>query len=1055
MNTLGEKKGAIAWMASNSVAANILMLLLLIGGLFAATRLRQEFLPEAELDSVFVTVVYPGASPKEVEQGIVLSIEESLRGIKGVKKIHSSSFEGSGTVIADIRDGVDANRVADDVRNAINRIPTFPRDAEKPFIEIINLKNPVLDLILSADLSRETLRELAEETRDKLLTHPGISQVELSNVRGYEIHVEITQQKLRELGLSLQEVARIITASSVELPGGSIRTDSGEILVRVMDRRDLGSEFARIPIITSEAGATLYLQDIATIRDGFDESDKFTTFNGKPSVSLTLFRVGDQSPVSVEKATEEVITSWQSQLPEGVEFHIWNSVADMYRGRMNLLLRNGLLGLVLVFILLSLFLEMRLAFWVMLGIPISFIGTFIFMSGADVSVNMISMFAFLISLGIVVDDAIVVGENIYYHHQDGLPFHQAAIRGAQQIAMPVCFSILTNIVAFMPLYFVPGIMGKFFQVIPLVVCSTFFISLIESLFILPAHLAHQKNQTRQTRLHQLQLRFGKAFRSFATHRYGPFLDRVLKARYLTVTIALMILIVTLGYLRSGRLGFEMFPYVESDTAACAFELPYGSPVTSTQETEAALISSGQRAAAQIEADTGRAVVRGIKSTIGGDVWGGGTGGAHAGRVEFELLPPGERPVSTEEFSNLWREESGIIKGLKGIRFRTDSGGPGGEEDAFKIDLSHRDMNLLEQASEELCELLADFPMVRDINNAFSNGKEQIDYSILPAGRSLGFTSESIAREVRSAYYGAEAIRQQRNRHEVRVKVRLPVEERQNEFSLEELILRTPTGGEVPLREIATAQRGRSPTAIYRNRGKRIISVSGDVEPRDQTPQILDTLYQELLPELEKKYPGLSYTFEGSEADRRESIRGLINGLLVALLLIYILLAIPFNSYTQPLIIMIVIPFGIVGAVIGHILLGYSLSLISLFGVVALSGVVVNDSLVFIDFANRRRRAGATIKEAIHQAGLQRFRPIILTTLTTFFGLMPMIVETSRQARFLIPMAISLGFGILFATGITLLLIPVLLLILDDVHHLFKREKPLMPPTDHKPPPADR
>ena len=1037
-----EKKGPIAWMTQNSVAANILMIILLAGGIFSANQVKQEFLPNAELDEVFITVPYPGASPEEVEQGIILAVEESIRGINGVKRVVSRANEASGIIQAEVMQKTDVSRVADDIRNAVDSIRTFPLDAEEPMISIVNLKRPVLDLIVSADVPQSTLRGITENVRNNLLLSPGITQVELDNVRAHEINIEISQQKLRELGLTLQDVANILSQSSVELPGGNILTDQGKILVRVMDKKYIGEEFARIPIVNYSDGTQIFLRDIAAIRDGFDESDKFTTYNGKPAVSITVYRTGKETPVSVEKAVYESIEEMKLTMPDGIDFKVWNSLADAYRGRMALLLRNGLLGLTLVFILLSLFLEMRLAFWVMLGIPISFAGTFIFMSGADVSLNMITMFAFLISLGIVVDDAIVVGENIYHYHQEGLPFITAAIKGAKEIATPVSFSILTNIIAFMPMYFVPGIMGKFFKVIPLVVCSTFLISLIESLFILPAHLGHQKDKVKKiTRFSKIQATFSRSFYNFSHNVYGPFLDKVLSYRYIAFSISLVILIITLGYIKSGRMGFETFPSVESDIALCAYYLPYGSPIEATLEAQNQLIESGYKAAKKVEEEYGKPMIKGNLSSIGGLVWGRMTqGGGHAGRIKLELTPPKERPISNEEFIKIWRDESKDIKGLRNARFRSDSGQPGGERDAFNVDLSHVDMDVLKKASKDLTSALKAYPMVLDINDGFMPGKQQIDFSILPEGRSLGLTSKEVARQIRNSYYGAEAIRQQRGRNEVKIKVRLPESERQTEFSLEELVLRTSSGKEVLLREVVEIKKGRSYTFITRRDGRRVISVSGDVVPRENTPQILAAMKEEILPPLLNKYPGLSYSFEGREADRRDSVSGLMKGLQIALVLIYVVLSIPFKSYSQPLIIMLSIPFGIVGAAIGHLILGYSLSLISLFGVVALTGVVVNDALVFIDFANKRKWAGESLYDAVRSAGIQRFRPIILTTLTTFFGLMPMILETSQQARFLIPMAISLGFGILFATGITLLIIPSLMLILDDIHNLFKRNQ---------------
>jgi len=1004
------------------------MVLLVGGGFFAATKVKQEFLPEAQLDTVSISVPYPGASPEEVEQGILLAVEEAVRGIDGVKKVVSTAREGSGSLSIEVIPGYDVSAVTDDVRNEVDRIRTIPLDAEEPVISAIKLKRPVMDMIVSADVSEGVLRELAEQTRDRLLQSGGITQVDLANVRSFEISIEIKQDKLRELNLSLQDVSDIIARSSVELPGGGMKTTSGEILVRVMDRRDLGREFANIPIVTAPDGTQLLLEDIAEIKDSFDESDKFTFFNGRPAMSITVYRVGKETPLTVEKAVLDVLEGLEATMPDDVEFTVWDNRAEYFRGRMSLLLRNGLLGLVLVFILLSLFLEMRLAFWVMLGIPISFMGTFLFMGGMDVSLNMITMFAFLISLGIVVDDAIVVGENIYHNHQEGMPFLQAAIEGARQIAIPVTFSILTNVVAFMPLYFVPGVMGKFFKSIPMVVCTTFLISLIEALYILPAHLAHQKDLKKPHAMHRFQQRFSQGFTRFIRNVYGPFLDKVLRFRYIALSVGLMVLIITIGYVKSGRMGFELFPSVESDIGLCSFQLPYGAPVENTREVHDRVIAAGNRVIAEVEAEYGKPLVKGVISTIG---IGRGAAGGHTASIEYELLDPDERPVSTKQFVERWRKATGNIGGLKTIRFRDDSGGPGSRGDALTVDLSHRNMGVLEQASKEVAARLQEYPMVRDIDNGFTPGKPQIDFSITPEGRSLGLTSREIARQVRNSYYGSEAIRQQRGRNEIRVRVRLPEAERDTEYSLEEMIVRTPAGTEVPLREVVEVERGRAYTSITRRDGRRVVTVTADVKPREQVPQMLAVLKAEILPDVMQKYAGLSYSFEGRQADRRESVGGLFTGLKVALILIYILLAIPFKNYLQPLIIMVSIPFGIVGAVIGHLLLGYSLSLMSLFGVVALSGVVVNDSLVFIDFANQKRREGADMHDAVVAAGIQRFRPIILTTLTTFFGLMPMILETSRQARFLIPMAISLGFGILFATGITLLLIPSLTMILED------------------------
>ncbi|MEN8255004.1 MAG: efflux RND transporter permease subunit [Verrucomicrobiota bacterium] len=1035
-----DRRGPISWMTRNPVASNIIMVILVLGGLLQTLRIKQEFLPNTEYDVVTITVPYPGASPEETEQAIVLAVEEAVRGLDGVAEVTATAREGAGTVAVEMITGYSLSQLSQDIQSEVDRIRTFPLEAEEPIVTMLSSRREVMTVIVSADTADTVLREVTEEVRDRLIQSPGITQVELSNVRSYEIAIEIPQDSLRAYNLTLQNVADTISRASVELPGGSMKTTGGEILVRVRDRRDHGEEFGKIPLITSPDGTQVLLEDVAEIRDHFADSDQFTYFNGKPALTMRVYRVGEETPVSVEEYAIEVLDQLKATLPEGIEMEVWNSRADMFRQRMNLLLRNGLLGLVLVFIVLGFFLEMRLAFWVMLGIPISFLGTLLVMPTMDLSINMVSMFAFILALGIVVDDAIVVGENIYHNHQDGMPFLRAAIKGARQIAMPVTFSILTNIVAFMPLYFVPGIMGKFFRAIPLVVCTTFVISLVEALFVLPSHLGHQKDRRKTGRLHRLQQRFGKAFTRFVREKYGPFLDRTLRRRYLTVAIGLFVLILTISYVKSGRMGFQLFPSVESDVALCNFKLPYGSPVEKTQAIHNRIIQAGEALVREIEEETGKAQIKGYLSQIG-------NGGGHAGSITFDMVDPDARPVSTSEFVQRWRKKTGPLPGMDTIRYRADSGGPAGGSDALTIELSHRNIDILEEASGELAALLGNYSIVSDIDSGFTPGKPQIDFTLKPEGRSLGLTSSGIARQVRHAYYGAEAIRQQRGRNEIKVMMRLPEAERKTEFSLETMILRTPAGAEVPLLDVVDVKRGRAYTSINRRDGRRTITVSANVTPKSQASQVLADLKQAALADLKQKHPGLTYSFEGRQADQRESVSGLIRGLLGAIVLIYIILAIPFKSYSQPMIIMVSIPFGIVGAVIGHLVMGYSLSVISIFGIVALSGVVVNDSLVLIDFFNQKRNEGLSVHDSIMTAGIQRFRPIVLTTLTTFGGLLPMIFEQSRQARFLIPMAISLGFGILFATGITLLLIPSLIMILEDFGNLRKRLVGLTDRTD--------
>jgi multidrug efflux pump subunit AcrB len=739
---------------------------------------------------------------------------------------------------------------------------------------------------------------------------------------------------------------------------------------------------------------------------------------------IDVFRVGEQTPISVSDAVRPVVQEINQILPKGLHVDLRNDRSDIYRQRLGLLIKNGFLGLGLVFIFLALFLEPRLAFWVSLGILISFLGSIFFLKLANVSINMVSMFAFIVTLGIVVDDAIIVGENIYYHRQQGEPWFKAAVTGTREIAVPLNFTVLTNMVAFLPIFFIPGFMGKVYRHIPIVVISVFAVSLIESLFILPAHIGHRRKSAPTgilNRISRLQQHFGNALTNFVNRRYGPFLHKVIQWRYLTLAIGIAILLITIGYVRSGRLGFELFPKIESDYAMVTATLPFGTSYENAQRVERELIRSSREI---IENHGGKALIDGVFSSIQDNIV----------EIRMYLTPPDVRPISTAQVTDLWRDQVGVIPGLKSIKFESDAGGPG-RGAAISVELSHQRMDLLEKASAEMADALRYYSNVTDIDDGFSPGKQQIDFTIKPEARILGLEAREVARQVRHAFYGAEALRQQRGRNEVKVMVRFPIQERISEYSLEEMVLKAPNGTEILLRDAVTIKRGRAYTDINRRQGRRIVTVSADVNPRSQAGQVLASARADILPELQKKYPGLSFSFEGRQADQRESMQALLKGLIMALLVIFAMLAIPLNSYVQPVIIMVAIPFGIVGAVIGHLIMGYSLSVLSMFGLVALSGVVVNGSLVLIDFANRRRTLGMNALEAIHASAIHRFRPILLTTLTTFGGLAPMIFETSRQARFLIPMALSLGFGIVFATLITLILVPSFYMILEDLRGL--------------------
>ncbi len=1036
------EKGPVAWMAGHSVAANLVMLACIIGGLLFLNNIRQEVFPEFEIDVVNVRVVYPGASPEEVESGIILAIEDAVSGLEGIDEINSSAKEGIGTVTIEALSGTDMQRLTQDIQKEVDRITTFPEDAEKPQVTVAARKRQVVSLVLYGDAKEHVLHELAEQFRDRLLQDPGITQVDLAGVKPLEIGIEIAQENLRRYRLSLGQIAQRITDASIDLPGGSIKTGSGEILIRMKERRDRGREFARLPIITTADGSRVLLGDIATITDGYDESDYYAIYNGKPAVMVQVYSVGQQTPIQVSDTLKRYLEQARLELPEGISAEIRRDTSEEYRQRIDLLLRNSAMGLTLVFITLALFLELRLAFWVMMGIPIAFLGSFLILPAIGVTLNMISLFAFIIALGIVVDDAIVIGENIYHYRQEGLPPMQAAIKGAREMAMPVTFSILTNIATFMPLLFIPGVTGKIFFMIPLVVITVFLLSLAESLFVLPNHLGHLQRLKRhgtQAWIHHYQQRFSHSFRYWVQRRYGPFLDWVLKHRYLTVVAAFSLLIATLSYALSGRMGMTLFPKTEADYAQVTLVLPFGTPIEKTEAVARHLIATARRVADKMP--QGNELLKGVFAEIGTTDH-QQTVGSHLASIRAYLAPPEirEKIMNTDEFTQLWREAAGEIAGLDSILFESDAGGPGSGS-AITIELNHRNIGILEEAGRQLADALRAYPMVNDVDDGASVGKEQLDFKLRPEGKSLGLTAQNVARQVRNAFYGAEVLRQQRGRNEIKVMVRLPEQERVSRKHIEALMLWTPAGKEIPLGEAVQIESGRAYTEINRRNGRRNVQVKSGVTPRSKAGEILNDLQASELPRLMREFPGLRYSFQGRQAEMAESLGTLKISFVFAILAIYTMLAIPFKSYILPFIVIVSIPFGIIGAIFGHLLMGFDLSVLSMLGIVALSGIVVNDSLVLINYANELRlTTRKTPSQVIKMASIQRFRPILLTTLTTFCGLMPMILETSRQARILVPMAISIGFGILFATLITLILIPALYLVVDDVRRLWHRRR---------------
>ena len=1041
-----KEKGSISWMVSHPITANLLMLMLLIGGALGMMNIKQEIFPEFDLDMVSIAVAYPGATPEEVEKGILVVIEEQIKDIEGIKEIRSQAREGSCSLAIDLTIGANDIKVYQDIKNTVDRISSFPENAETPVVSLVESKISVLSIIVSGDYSMTILKDTAERLRDILLLDDEVSSIDLSGVRTPEISVEVPASELRRYNLTVSDVASQIRSNSLEMGGGRIKSKGGEILLKLDQKRDYGSEYYFVPVLTTAEGVEVSLGDIATISDDFEASDKDDYFNGEHAVRLRIYRIGDQTPKSVSAAVHNILDSIKPTLPEGIKLTAWNDRSVYLDERIDLLTRNIWMGLILVMILLGCFLQVRLAFWVMMGIPISFLGSFVFLPSMDISINMISLFAFITALGMVVDDAIVVGENVFEMRERGVGFIESSIIGAKQVAVPVTFSILTNIVAFAPLLFVPGIMGKIFKVVPIVVISVFVISLFEALFILPAHLAHQKKSVPGdiwNRLNVVENWFGLRLKRFVKRCYKPVLRGAIRQRYLTLAIFMALMIVFAGYVIGGHFSIIFFPSASSDVAQATVDLPYGTPPEKTKVIHDRLVAAAKKIAEEYKQRTGKELLKGIYSGVGsaGRRRGGAEAisGGHTTNIEVQLVSGEERDLSTTEFKNNWRREVGEIVGAERTVFLDDPGGPAGG-DPVSISLAHSNKDILQEAANKLAKKMAEYEGISDIDTGFSKGKDEFDFKITPAAKALGFSASYIANQVRASFYGAEALRQQRGRDEIKVMVRLPENERESLYNLEELILRAENGAEMPFMEAVNITKSISPSSVNRIDGRREVRVTADIVDKSQAGMVVSSIMNsEFMEKLKDEYPGLQADLAGERQDIQESLRSLGFGALVAILAIYAILAIPFNSYLQPVIIMVSIPFGVIGAALGHIIMGYySLSLPSFMGIVALSGVVVNDSLVMVDYANTLGLKGLSQGESVFRAGIRRFRPIMLTSLTTFGGLAPMIFETSRQAQMMIPMALSLGYGILFATFIALILVPALYVIIEDMKRLSRK-----------------
>ncbi len=1026
----------IAWFAKNDVAANILFFVVIISGIYVATtQIPIDLFPEVEQRNVRVSMVLPGASPQETEEGITIKIEEAIQAIEGIRQITSQSREGSASVTVQVEEGYDVREVLDEVKIRVDGVNNFPVEAESLLVQIPQWRRDAIGVVLFGDYDNMTLRRVADNVRDELAGLPEITQVEVDNVLPFEISIEIAEWALRQYDISLEQVAGILRQNSTDVSAGNLKTKGGDIFIRSRGQAYRASDFETIPVITTQDGTMITLGDIATIRDEFEETPLRTRFNGVPAIEIEVYRSGDESIIDVTTAVRNYIDKKQLDMPDGLTIDFWRDRSEPIKARLETLTKSAWQGLLLVIIMLALFLRPSVAFWVCLGIPMSFMGAFLFMPLFDVSLNLMSLFAFILVLGIVVDDAIVTGENVYSHLQKGEDPLNAAIKGTQEVAVPVTFGILTTAAAFLPLAFQTG-RGSWYAAIPLVVIPVLLFSLIESKFILPAHLKHVKMRTEKntSRLSKLQQKIANSLEVMIEKVYQPILAQAMRWRYAAWTAMFASLILIIGTIAAGHTKFVFFPRVQSEVATATLVMPAGTAFESTDRIISAMtMHAKDLQEAYRDAETGESVIRNVYSISGGR-------NSTTGRVQMDMIPPESRTVdvTTREVVNQWRKKVGQVAGAEQLNYRAEIGGWGGSP--ISIELKGRNTEALNTLSEGLKKQLEQYPAVSDIEDSLSDGKEELQLELKPEARLLGLSLNQVARQVRQAVFGFEVQRVQRGREEVRVMVRYPLEARQSIETLEQMMIRIGPNQEVPLWQVANVFPGLSPDSILRVDRQRTISVNADFDKEAGDLSLVLGEVNEWLSEQINAYPGTTFEMAGEARDQAESTNSLTVGAIGLTILIYILLAIPFKSYSQPIIVMSVIPFGLVGAVIGHWIMGMDLTLLSFMGMLALSGVVVNDSLVLVDYINQKRNEGVSLKEAVYTAGGRRFRPVLLTSLTTFAGLVPLLFETSTQAQFLIPMAVSLGFGILFATLITLFIVPINYLILEDFKGYMRRYK---------------
>jgi multidrug efflux pump subunit AcrB len=1047
-------KSVLAALAANRVFANIMLGMILLSGVFGASSMIIESMPEMSLDAINISVFYPGADPEEVEEAISRKIEETIKGMEEIDKFTTNSSEGSASVSIEVKTGYDVDELLEKVKTKVQSIMTFPVDAERPIVNKFEMRRSVMTLYIQADMSERRLKAWSEQIKDEIQSLPEVSNVSLFGTREYEINIGVSEERLREYGLTISQVANAIRMNNMNMSGGTIRTEGEEIRIRTLGRKYTGEELSKIVVLAKPGGEIITLDRIADISDGFNEDPINNKVDGKKAVLIRVSNSLEEDAIATAEALKGYVNKKQMSLPEGATIKVLDDSTDEVRARIELLRSNGIIGLCIVFVLLWAFMNIRIAFWCGMGIPIAVSGGMIALPAFNGTINMMTTFAFILILGIVVDDAIVVGEAIYVQRKNGASSLKAAIEGTWEVGMPVIAAVLTTIIAFIPLAFVEGIIGKIIFFLPVVVTGCLVMSLFECLALLPAHLnnlpdpnissekAHPPKTTVGLifrKLNGIQEYTARGMEKFVEKAYMPFLRKALEWRYISFATAIAILFITLGLILGGIIKYTMFPSIDGESLTATVRFPNGTPQEITQQAVDRLEEALRKVGARAKTLTGDPLIRHTITLVGQTLGRGGGGGRgpNVGSVQALILPSEDRGIHSNDLSVQWEKETGLIPGVESLTFGGGGFGPSGAP--IEVWIQSNDMNKILQACDDLMERLRQFEGVYQVKSDFTPGKNELRLKLKPEARTFGLTVSDLGRQVFSAYYGNEALRIQRGRDDIRVKIRYTEDERTRLSDFEQIRIRTAQGHEVPLLSVADISYGPGFATITRTDGMRRVEVNAQVDAKQSNErEIMGELVMNFFPKLKAKYPGLGISVEGFQARNAESFGTLFITYPIALLGIFFVMATMFRSYVQPFIIFFTIPFGIIGAIFGHMVLGVDLAMMSAFGIVALTGVVVNSAIVLIDRINKNLAEGMPLFEAVKAGSARRFRAIFLTTVSTVGALMPLILEKNLQAQMLIPMAVSIAAGVLFSSALTLVLIPSLLIIMNDLRLFIHR-----------------